>query len=152
MSIFRKSKKKKADLKEVTTMELNEFVRHTLTHIVTGVKKAQDDVKDIGGKVNPTGVHWRGAGEKELKFIPGWGIIQDVEFDLSVTSSEATSTGGGLKIPLYSVEGGAQMEREKSLISMNRIKFIVPVLFPSKFFDWDKLKKEQEEKSKKTAS
>ena len=45
MSIFRKFKKKKADLEKVTTMELSEFVRHTLAHIVTGVKKAQEDVK-----------------------------------------------------------------------------------------------------------
>ena len=151
MSIFRKSEKKKADLMKVTKMELSEFVRHTLTHIVTGVKKAQDDVKDKGGEINPTGVHWKGAGTKELKFKPGWGIIQDVEFDVTVTSTKATSAGGGLKVPLYSVELGAKMKLEKSIGAMNRIKFIVPVLFPSKFFDWDKFKKEQKEKSTKSA-
>jgi len=84
-----------------------------------------------------------------LAFKPGYGIVQNVEFDVALTSTETSSKGGGVGVgvgvPLgATVNIGLQKKLAKSQTVLNRIKFTVPVLFPSKFFPWREERKKKE--------
>ena len=130
------------------TISLEDLVHESLSQIVKGVKKAQDDTKDIGGEIVPTGLYLRGGQNELTMYKPGYGIVQNVEFDVALTSTETTSKGGGagigVGVPLgATVNIGLQKKLAKSQTVLNRINFNVPVLFPSEFFDWPKMKKEE---------
>lgn len=100
-------------------MDLKDFVRDTLTQIIEGVTEAQSSTQE-GTSVNPVG---HGAVPS-----PSWGHtpIQDVEFDVAVTTTEETGAGGGITV--FGVGVGAKMSDLSS--SVSRIKFRVPVAFP----------------------
>ena len=127
------------------TISLEDLVHHSLSQIVKGVKSAQEDTKDVGGEIVPTGLYMRGGENQLVTFKPGYGIVQNVEFDVALTSTETTSKGGGagigVGVPLgATINIELQKKLAKSQTVLNRIKFNVPVLFPSAFFDWSKKK------------
>ncbi len=101
-------------------MELDEFVRATLTQIINGVDLAKKDHpnriavrvrrgdKGESGKVVPVGAN-------EVGFL--------VDFDVEVTA--ATKGGGKLSIGMAGFGGGAEGGKESS--NSNRIRFSVPI-------------------------
>ena len=101
-------------------MELDEFVRATLTQIISGVDQAKKDYPDrIAVRVNqgPKGEVGKGVllGSYDIGFL--------VDFDVEVTAS--VKGGGKLSIGMAGFGGGAEAGRESS--HSNRIKFSVPV-------------------------
>jgi hypothetical protein len=111
-------------------MDLKEFVSRTLSELHAGVADAQKRHKESGEK-GAIGVLFR-KGE-QVDFRSG---IRDVEFEVAITISEKTSATGraGLRIATIADLGGdASRNAEKG--SVNKIKFCIPMLFPSTIFD-----------------
>jgi hypothetical protein len=101
-------------------MELDEFVRATLTQIINGVDLAKKDHPDrIAVRV------WQGEkgdSGKGVK-ISNHDVGFLVDFDVEVTA--ATKGGGKLSIGMAGFGGGAEGARESS--RSNRIRFSVPI-------------------------
>ena len=123
-------------------MELKEFVKDTLVQIVTGVKEAQDVVKETNAEISPTGLRWQGGEQTPIIFKEGRGIVQIVEFDIALTATKGKSAQGGVKVFGGVINLGAKGKAEEAKAAANRIKFTVPILLPSKPYDWSKEQRE----------
>ncbi|MFH1945555.1 MAG: hypothetical protein ABIK95_08020 [Acidobacteriota bacterium] len=123
--------------------ELKEFVQETLFQIVSGVKQAQDKIKDVGGEICPTGLHFTTIQEPRVIYKPGFGIVQNIEFDIAVNTYKENKMQGSGGIAINVINFGAGAHRKKSKEEINKVKFSVPVLLPSKYYNWnEKIQKE----------
>ena len=98
-------------------MRLDDFVKQTLTSIVQGVQGAQEGVSALGGRVNPYRAGSTGA-------------VQVVEFDVEVSTGEATATKGGIGIFVGAIAVGSQGQSHENQSSVGRVRFKVPVELP----------------------
>lgn len=113
-------------------MDIKEFVRDTLVQISSGVKEAQEIVREDGGFVNPasrTGA--KDTADSHLATIhDGQGVFL-VDFDVAVRVTEENKANGEAKLKVASVlslGGGAEDTKENT--STSRISFQVPLAFP----------------------
>ena len=107
-------------------MNLREFVKETLIQIVAGVADAQSRPPGAQGDGGPT---TSGAIVNPTR-DEGVRVIQDVEFDVAITASDATEAGGGLSTALQVVGlrlGASSASREESI---SRVRFSVPIVYP----------------------
>src|SRR5581483_10494777 len=93
-------------------MELNEFVKQSLTQIVKKVKESQDETRKQGGYVSPA-VLASPSGNESTHF----GSVSDghnvflVAFDVAVTVTDSVEGGVGGKLTvasLFKVEAGSK--------------------------------------------
>jgi len=113
-------------------VELREFIAQTLLQIVNGVSDAQG--ADTGGEINPRIWSARKDDAAKLKILEsnGGNWIHLVDFDVAITVVEGTSTQGGLGLVVGPVALGTKGQSKDENSSISRIKFQVPVSFPSK--------------------
>ena len=104
-------------------MDLSEFVEKTLRQIADGLAAAQKHVHEKGGAVNPPH-HYGGIYKGAL-----WNDapIGQVDFDVALITEETGELGGRISVFGIGV-GGASETTEKSV---SRIKFSVPIAFPT---------------------
>jgi hypothetical protein len=92
-------------------MELEEFVKKTLTDIVCGVKAAN---KEMGGTAN-----------ERFDLKPG----DPISFDVAVTVTEESAKSGSAGIKVYPISLGGGKESSKLNENVTRIKFLVKPRF-----------------------
>ncbi|NQT37166.1 MAG: hypothetical protein HQ581_06735 [Planctomycetes bacterium] len=97
-------------------LSLQDFVKNTLVQVFQGVLEAQKELKECDGLVAP-----RPRAEDPF---------QEFEFDVVLTSSQATASKGGIGVLLGGIGLGAQGESRDSGSSNTRVRFSVPVIFP----------------------
>jgi hypothetical protein len=109
-------------------MNLEEFISDTLTQIIKGVKKADDEAKAVGGggRVNPP-VMDPGNKTRTALFSNLYQTTDMVEFDIALTVSNETTGGGKVGIVHIASIGG---ELSSTNTSVSRVKFKVPVALP----------------------
>ena len=128
-------------------MELQEFVKETLSQISQGVKDAQDSVRDTGGYVNPAVTY--AQGKPELIYFGETAQGHHtflVDFDVAVTVAEKNAAEGGAKLAvasLFSVGGSGSSNAENTTTS--RVKFKVPLALP---FDQQSMTEIQQKREK----
>ena len=111
-------------------MDLQQFVRETLTEIVLGVNAAQDqaEVEASGARINPAGIGLGAAPDGYLGSLSsGWPVFV-VDFDLAVTVAGTGPGEVGAKVQVVGqftakVNGTKKSARN----STNRIRFRVPI-------------------------
>lgn len=120
-------------------MELKDFVKNVIVEISTGMLEAKNELKDLDVLINPSsnsGVIKESQNSERL--------IQYIEFDVSVEvkSEESASkegekeVGGKLQVASFLNIGASKKNTntENSVtenISNNRVKFSIPVSFPT---------------------
>lgn len=123
----------------MSNMELKTFISKTLVEISTGVLEAQKSLLDKNVLINP--LIGKGFGETRHPSIVGVALGQagqavlTVDFDLVVTISEESETGGKISViaALIGGIGGSINSRDSTESSAaNTIKFSVPIAFPGK--------------------
>lgn len=112
-------------------MELKDFIKETLTSIISGVNESQSYVREksidceicpkIKTKYEDTGYIFSESGKP----------IKDVEFDVLVNVSEKSGRKGVLGITISSLNLGGERNREKINGQDSRIKFTIPITLPS---------------------
>jgi hypothetical protein len=112
-------------------MELSQFVRSTLVELIEGIQKAQVEVKDTGGKINP----YQFSSNPHLGYycVAGEGInvpINQVHFEVVLAQVHGDNKKEGIGVFLMSIGVGAQTEQAQSSNTLSRITFEVPVAFP----------------------
>lgn len=104
-------------------MELDEFIKASLTQIIAGVQNAQ--AEELGENINAEFGHRDDVGG-QLIHSGAFGMVTRVDFDVAVS---AELDGGGkanLKVFGVGVEGGGGTKHS----NMNRVAFSVPVRLP----------------------
>lgn len=105
-------------------MELKDFVKGTISDIALAIKELNDEKSNIGLLVNPN--NYDQVKADKYSFIGDGRLVKDIEFNLSISASDTTEAGGGLKINV--LKAGISNETNNSTIST--IRFSIPVVFP----------------------
>jgi len=111
-------------------MELKDFVKETLSQIVSGIHSAQLSVGSMGAIVNPKaitqreGILYLADGTSDLR------TVQMVDFEVSLTHTQDDEARGGIAVLFGAIGIGAQGKTETGSSAVNRVKFSVPVRFP----------------------
>ena len=111
-------------------MKLEDFVADTITQIVTGLKKAQ---RELGADacINPSGLTLHYAELEGRRYDSRTNALEElVEFDIALTQEQGKGTAGGVGVFLGTVNLGSKGESQTKELSVSRVKFRVPVLFP----------------------
>jgi hypothetical protein len=114
-------------------VELNEFVKETLSQIVKGVKESQDEIRGQGGYANPAVFASAPGKESAMHF----GSVSDgqnvllVDFDVAITVSDSQEGGVGGKLSVASIfKLEASSKGTTASESTSRIRFKIPLALP----------------------
>ena len=105
-------------------ISLQEFVTETLNQVIRGVAEAKPDAEKHRAEVNP---QMRGVPRTDSRGR----LIQEIEFDVAVTTSDATKTKGGIGIVVGPLALGSAGQSDAMNQSVSRIRFSVPISLPS---------------------
>ena len=110
-------------------IDLQTFIRETIVQICNGVTEAADVVSEKGAVVNPEGVS---ATEHRMFMKKGYARnVQQVEFDVALTTTEGKGTEGGIGVMIGSIGLGSKGKSDSEASSSSRVKFTVPVALPA---------------------
>jgi hypothetical protein len=114
-------------------MKLDEFITSSLKSIVKGIKDSQEDCKQNGALINPHIGKWdmEKIETQYVKDEEGARRISKVDFDIAVTASNSSETGGGAGINVYAMKLGGKISDTEKNETVSRIKFDVNIVFPS---------------------
>ena len=109
---------------------LREFIKQTLSDVLSGVADAQAD-PSLGKNVAPVLNHQRVSAEPAHR---SGGPVTSITFDVAVTveSADALEGSAGFKIAVFGTgasAGGKKGKGSKNVV-VNRIQFEVPVVLP----------------------
>ncbi|WP_140724154.1 hypothetical protein [Pseudomonas sp. Hp2] len=112
-------------------MKLNEFVKETLVQIARGVHDAQQDVRALGGMVNPATLSASQSSGSYFASVDSMHHVFLVDFDVAVEVSETTGTNAeaGLSVATFAKLGAGGKSSNANSTS-NRIAFKVPLALP----------------------
>jgi len=111
-------------------MKLQEFVNETLKEIIAGVKEAQEYAQSEGASVSPH-ILARGDNATIHYVLKKDGThVEQIEFDVAVTSTEGSATEAGAGIFVAAIGLGAKGKSDSSSSSISRIKFSIPLALP----------------------
>lgn len=112
-------------------MELKDFIKATITGIVSAVDELNNEFKDIGAIVDPHRARFEGNIDKMVYNEPGskfGSLIHEVEFSLTVAEMKQSSKDGGIKIKVID----AKIESATGKENLNTVKFSIPVVYSTK--------------------
>jgi hypothetical protein len=111
-------------------MQLKEFIAETLVQINDAVVDAQNRVRSSGGVVVPHSADVWGTATERKKTKSG--DVQEVAFDVAVTTSDAVekNAGGGVFVAAFRVGGQRSSTVENETVS--RIQFSIPIVLPAR--------------------
>jgi len=120
-------------------MDLKDFVKSSLSQIAKGIIDANLTLSGTDAVVNPPDIivnddasqAYGRTRSSALQEDPTR-VVEKVEFDVAVTVQEGESTSAGIKVSVMSIGLGAKGETSSTSGSQSRIKFTVPMIFPSK--------------------
>lgn len=101
-------------------MDIETFVRDTITGIVRGVAGAQTATAGDGARINP-------RIRSEGKIVSGHNRpVSEVRFSVAVTAEDVAHGHGGIKVLGISAGGDGSTTQEHT----SRVEFTVPVCWP----------------------
>lgn len=103
-------------------MELKDFIKGIITDISLAIVDLDQELASKGVIINPR--NRDGAGS--YASLQTGRAIKEVEFNLSVSASDITEKGGGIKINVLS----AGVSTEANHTTVSTVKFSIPVAFP----------------------
>jgi hypothetical protein len=112
------------------TMELKEFVKETLLQVVQGVKEAQEAAKEYNAAINPL-QYKHTTDTVGAKLDDKYHPVQNISFEVSLTSSSDEGNKSGIGVFLGSLSIGTSDTENNKRVSMTNIKFSVPVVLPA---------------------
>lgn len=109
-------------------MELKDFIRETLVQITTGVKEAQEIIKDTGCFINPEGFHTgenvRSGFDKEYRHV------QKVKMSIAINVIENSEKKVGLGVVTAILSAGISTKNNDLNSTTNHIEFDIPISLP----------------------
>jgi hypothetical protein len=103
-------------------MDLKDFIADVISEIQDGIIEAirRHDKRGAPGRINPK-FH-----EDDWK-----SLVQNVDFDIAITATDKRSGEGEGKLQVYFFNTSGTLSKSNENSTTNRIKFTIPVSFPS---------------------
>lgn len=114
-------------------MDLKEFVSETLKQIFEGVTTAQDEVKAMGGRINPNLICNNATNIASPNMvIPGEvsTTVTNVDFDVALTVTETSGKAGKAGLTVWSMGAGVEGSSQTTNSTVSRVKFLVHAVLP----------------------
>lgn len=112
-------------------MDVSEFVATSLQQVVEGVATAKEAIEVAGGAVNPSFARIKHEEMNAWIVEDGrWVQVQDVSFDIAVTTTSEEGTEGGLRIAAALISAGASTGSATAETAVSRLRFTVPLALP----------------------
>lgn len=116
-------------------MKLQEFVSETLREVIAGVKEAQAYAKDNGAVINPEPEHLVLEKDRYVNIMvapQSWVCtpIEDIDFDVAVTSTDTSETQAGVGIFVAALALGVKDKSDIVNSCVSRVKFSIPLALP----------------------
>jgi hypothetical protein len=115
-------------------MDLIDFIRESFVQISKGIEEANEELKDSSALINPNNVYVNAGNRQNYGRLDEsknyHRIVEVVEFDVAVTASDESETGGKFGIRVGAVEIGANGKQSEGNKAESRIKFKIPTVFP----------------------
>ena len=111
-------------------MELKDFIKTAIADITEAVSELQDSI-DNGAIINPTLPC--GTSSRSVLVDNKVRVIEDLNFDVAVTATEATGIEGGAKvgISIFGAKVGTGTNAKTENVS--RLTFSIPIVLPSTY-------------------
>lgn len=107
-------------------MELKDFIKETIVQIYEGVNEAKEALKESEVIINAP----LDKESKSVDMVHGHRKYQVIEFNLSVTTEEKEGNKQGIGIAASFLSAGVSRDKENNGISINTIKFSIPISLP----------------------
>ena len=107
-------------------MELKDFIKLTISGIVEATNELQDEFAADGVLINPPVSGTSGVYEPGGQYHTER-AIQQIEFDVAVTSSSETGGEAGAGIKIVSFNAGGKGSHSRSSEEVSRVRFSVPM-------------------------
>jgi hypothetical protein len=122
-------------------MELKTYISETLKQIIDGVKTAQDYAKDNNSVISGTKLTI--LNHQSLSTLVYWDTsdqspIQNIEFDVEVTTIENNEISGGMGIFVGPVTAGVKGGTKGQNSSTNHLRFSIPLKLPQQIQEKEK--------------
>ncbi len=109
-------------------IQLEEFVAETISQVIRGVAAAIEEADKQDAKVNPrTGPSQATKGRWDM--VTGT-PIQEIEFDVAVTTSGVAKTKGRIEVFVGPVALSSTGQSDAATQAVSRVKFCVPIRLP----------------------
>lgn len=117
-------------------MNLSDFVETTIVEISEGILKASERLKDNNGEVNPEAYDVEKGTTKQHgpEYNPRGArgrVVHKIDFDVAVLVDDSEKINANAKLKILSVELGGGGESTSKSGTNSRIKFTIPVVYPS---------------------
>ena len=114
-------------------MKLEEFISNSLKSILKGIKDSQSDCKEDGALINPYIGKWdeNKLDTQYIKNKEGARRVSRVNFDIAVSVSNSSETGGNAGINVYALNLSGKLTDKKNNETVSRIQFGVDIVFPA---------------------
>jgi len=115
-------------------MNLTEFVSSSLKQIIDAVADCAQYAESKGAAINPSTLEWRTDQGQVIVYDEKTGLISsNVEYDVALTISEGGENKGEAGIKVFGATLGfsGSTARTTENQSISRIKFTIPVVFPT---------------------
>lgn len=112
-------------------LQLEDFITETIKQIINGTVSAQKHASEHNAGVAPGKMQFRSTEGGQLWNQKDGTPIQQVDFDVAVTTTEGTEAKGGAGIFVGSFGVGAQGKSDYESSSISRIRFKIPLQLPS---------------------
>ena len=111
-------------------MDLKDFIKETVKAITSATHELQSELAATGAIVNPPTT----SGSSDTFEVSGtlhtMRRVQNIEFDLALTTSSSTSGGGKAGVKVFVVEASAGASQTRTNEEVSRVKFSVPLALP----------------------
>lgn len=111
-------------------MELKDFIKATITGIVSAVNDLNGELQDVGAIVDPHQATFEGSINKMIYNPKGVtpSLIHEVEFNLTITEMKQSKADGGLKIKVVDIGTG----KATGIENTNTVRFSIPVVYSTR--------------------
>ena len=109
-------------------MELKEFIKHAIIDIKDAIQELNEEMEKEDAVVNPTHV----CDSKHSYLDGSYRNVTDISFDLSLTATEEAGKEGKLGVMGSIIQLGGMAKTGTTNENVNRIRFTIPVCFPSR--------------------
>lgn len=114
-------------------MDLKDFVKTAIVSVIDAVAEAQQAVAAKGAQVNPADRSLT-AGDGRTLVVDAddhaTALIEEIEFDVAVTTGSQSDLEGGAGIKVWSIDFGMKSKGSSTDQQVSRIRFRVPIVYP----------------------
>lgn len=116
------------------SIQLNTFIAETLQGIVEGIVAAQQKLEGQNTTVNPLNVASPSKNISIVSYASQQATVQLIDFELSLAETGSNQAGARIGVIFSSIGLGAGAKTEATTSAVNKVKFSVPIIFPS--YEW----------------